>query len=171
MARYTFAVTSVTPTATADAADLADNTYMGFLQGGGSTMAIKVSEIYCGGEAPSTSAPTIVVFGRDSQIATGAITVGTLGHTPALVDGTATAPTTAPKVGTTAATNKPRRDAAGHLLHLSFNAYGGIVRWVARPGEEPSIYGVAASVGQCSLSAFTGGTPGPLSSHIVYEVV
>ena len=40
---------------------------------------------------------------------------------------------------------------------------------MAYPGEEVSVYGNAVNVGEVSLSCFTGGTPGLMSSHIVYE--
>ena len=69
-----------------------------------------------------------------------------------------------------AATNKPQRSATlGGLLNLSFNAFGGIVRWVAAPGEEISMVGNTASLGEVSLSAFTGGTAGLLGAHMIYE--
>ena len=164
--RYSFSVSSVTPTATADTTNLVDSTYLGLIQGGNTTQRVNVAEIYMGGEAGSTSSPTIMVFARDSTVATGAVTGGRV----ALLDGSGTAPATTPLVGNAAATTKPQRSATLHLLHLSFNAYGGIVRWVARPGEEPSIVGNTASLGEASLSAFTGGTTGAISSHILYEV-
>jgi len=167
MARYSFSVTSVTPTATADTTNLVDSTYLGFFQGGNSTQRLNFAEIYMGGEAASTSSPSIMVFARDSIVMTG--TVG--GGRTAVTDASNTAPGTVPLVGNTAATTKPQRSATLHLLHLSFNAYGGIVRWVARPGEEPSVVGNTASLGEASLSAFTGGTTGQISSHVLYEVV
>jgi len=167
MARYSFSVTSVTPTATGDTTNLVDSTYLGYFQGGNSTQRLNFAEIYMGGEAASTSSPSIMVFARDSTVMTG--TVG--GGRVAVTDASNTAPATTPLVGNTAATTKPQRSATLHLLHLSFNAYGGIVRWVARPGEEPSVVGNTASLGEASLSAFTGGTTGQISSHVLYEVV
>ena len=88
-----------------------------------------------------------------------------------MLDASNTAPATTPIVGNTTTGTVPQRSATLHLLHLSFNAYGGIVRWVARPGEEPSVVGNTASLGEASLSAFTGGTTGQISSHVLYEVV
>jgi hypothetical protein len=55
------------------------------------------------------------------------------------------------------------------LLNLSFNAFGGIVRWVAAPGEEISTVGNTQPLGEVSLSAFTGGTAGLMGAHVVYE--
>lgn len=167
MARYSYSVTSITPTATGDTTNLVDSTYLGYIQGGNSTQRVNVAEIYMGGEAASSSSPSIMVFARDSTVMSG--TAG--GGRFAATDGSATAPGTLPVTGNTAATTKPQRSSTLHLLHLSYNAYGGIVRWVARPGEEISIVGNAASLGEASLSAFTGGTTGAMSAHIIVEVV
>jgi len=166
MARYSFATTSVTPTATADTTNLVDSTYLAYLQGGNSTMRLNVAEIYMGGEAASSSSPTIMVLARSSTVGTGTAT----GGFSAVLDGSNTAPGTVARVGNANATTKPQRSSTLHLLHLSFNAYGGIVRWVARPGEEISVVGNTASLGEATLSAYTGGTPGAMSSHILYEV-
>lgn len=166
MARYSFAVNSVTPTATADTTNLVDSTYLAYLQGGNSTMRLNVSEVYMGGEAASSSSPTVMVLARSSTVGTGTAT----GGFSAVLDASNTAPGTVARAGNANATTKPQRSSTLHLLHLSFNAYGGIVRWVARPGEEISIVGNTASLGEATLSAFTGGTPGAMSSHVLYEV-
>ncbi len=167
MARYSYSITSVTPTATADATNLVDSTYLGYFLGGASTMRLNISEIYMGGEAASSSSPSIMVLSRDSTVMSG--TAG--GGRTAVLDASNTAPGTLPVVGNTAATTKPQRSTTLHLLHLSFNAYGGIVRWVARPGEEISVVGNSASLGEASLTAYTGGTTGAMSAHVLYEVV
>lgn len=167
MARYSFATASVTPTATADTTNLVDSTYLALIQGGTSTMRCNISEIYMGGEAASSSSPTIMVLARDSVVSTGTAT----GGYTAVLDASNTAPGTTARACNANATTKPQRSSTLHLLHLSFNAYGGIVRWVARPGEEISVVGNTASLGEVSLSAFTGGTPGQMSSHVLFEVV
>ncbi len=69
------------------------------------------------------------------------------------------------------ATTDPQRSSTLKLLNIGFNAFGGIYRWVAAPGEEISIVGNTASLGEVSLSAFTGGTPGAMGSHIIYETL
>jgi hypothetical protein len=173
MARYTLTTTSITPTATADTTNLVDSTYMAILQGGVAAAAnvpgqrLAISEVYMGGEAASTSSPSIMVLARDSTVGA-TVTAGTCRN--AVMDPGNTAPGTVATFGHIA-TTKPQRSATLHLLHLSFNAYGGIVRWVARPGEEIIVQGATASLGEVSLSAFTGGTPGQMSSHIIYEVL
>lgn len=166
MARYSFSATSITPTATADTTALTDSTYLGVLQGGNTTQRLNIAEVYLGGEAASSSSPSIIVLSRDSTVATGTVA----GGRNAVLDASNTAPATVATIGITASSTKPQRSSTLHLLHLSFNAYGGIVRWVARPGEEPSVVGNTASLGEVSLSAYTGGTTGQMSSHILYEV-
>lgn len=167
MAKYSASWTSITPTATADTTNLVDSTYGLILQGGNSTQRLNISEVYIGGEAAASSSPTIMVLARDSTVAA-TVTAGTTRN--ALTDASATAPGTTAVVGHIA-TTKPQRSATLHLLHLSFNAYGGIVRWVASPDEVFSVVGNTASLGEVSLSAFTGGTPGATSGHVIYEVV
>lgn len=164
--RYSLSTTSVTPTATADATNLANTTYLGLLQGGNATQRLNIAEIYLGGEAAAASSPSIMVLARDSTVAATVVAGSTRS---AALDASSTAPATLPISGNSA-TTLPQRSATLHLLHLSFNAYGGIVRWVARPGEEPSVVGNTASLGEASLSAFTGGTLGQMSSHLLYEV-
>ena len=109
-----------------------------------------------------------MLLANDGQVASGSNTYGT-GQMDAALDGASAALAAPVKTGNTWATNKPQRSSSLHLLNLSFNAFGGIVRWVAAPGEEIYIVGNTASVGEASLSAFTGGTPGALGAHVIYE--
>ena len=74
-------------------------------------------------------------------------------------------------MGDTTTTDPQRSATLGHVLNLSFNAFGGIVRWLAAPGEEIAMIGLAADTGSVALSAFTGGTPGALGSHIIFETL
>jgi hypothetical protein len=165
MAKRILGLTTFTPTATADTTNLVDATYFGVIQGGSSTQRIQVLEIYMGGQAGS-STPTFMLLSRDSTVAA-TVSLGT-GQTDASASASTAALAAAPVVGNTA-TTKPQRSATLHLLNLSFNAFGGIVRWVAAPGEEISTVGNTASLGEVSLSAFTGGTPGLMGGHVIYE--
>jgi hypothetical protein len=164
MSKLTVALPTFTPTAAADAADLADNTHL-TIRGGSSTQRVNVAEIYMGGQAAAHS-PTILVFGRTSQIATGSLTAPRMA-----ADDPAVAALSAPPLPyVAAATLKPQRSATlGMLLNLSFNAWGGIILW--RPAQEAdmSLLGNAASLGELSLNAFTGGTPGAMGGHIKIE--
>jgi hypothetical protein len=57
------------------------------------------------------------------------------------------------------------------LLNLSFNAFGGVVRWVNGPDEIISYLGNTASFGELSLNAYTGGTVGAMGTNIVFETL
>ena len=163
MAKRSFANWSWTPTAVANAATMTANGAC-FLQGSSATQRNLVSEVYMGGLA-GASAPCQMMVARDSTVGVTAITLGTNGSdAPLDVNSASTAATTG-----FSATTMPQRSATLQLLNPAFNAFGGLVRWVAYPGEEISVYGTAINVGEISLSANTGGTPGLMSSHIVYE--
>lgn len=162
--------TNITPTATADTVDLVDDTYLGAMKGGSATQRSNVIEVMMTGLA-SASAPSIMLLARDSQVATGANTFAAAVGMDVPLDA-ATAALAAPVLtGNRWATLKPRRDTAAHLLNLAFNAFGGIVRWLAAPGEEVSMVGNAASLGELSLSALTGGAPGAMGAHVIYETL
>lgn len=165
MAKRSFKSATWTPTAVADTANFTDNGYMG-LMGGSTTQKLNVIEVYMGGQAGASS-PSIMILSRDStvQITPTALTTG---QSDAPLD-PSTAALAAVPISFTASTTKPQRSATLGLLNLSFNAFGGIVRWVAAPGEEIGVLGNTASLGEISLSAYTGGTPGLMGAHIVYE--
>ncbi len=164
MARYSLTSTSVTLVAVADTTAFTDNGYGFVLQGGNGTMRLNVGEIYIGGESVA-SAICIAVFARDSTVG-GTVTAG--GTRVAVTDASNQAPGTTAVTGN-ASTTKPQRSSTLHLLHQSFNAFGGISRWQARPGEDISIVGNTQPLGECSLSLYTGGA-GVVSSHCLYEV-
>lgn len=171
MAKRTIVDVSRTPTATADTANLVDSAtavgYQCVVQGGSTTQRVNIIEIQLSGQAGASS-PTLMLLGRDSTVGTGANTRDT-NQTDSNMDAN-TAALAAPAVtGNKFATNKPQRGVSDHLLNLSFNAFGGLVRWVAAPFEEITVYGTAALIGEVSLSAFTGGTPGLMGTHLIYE--
>ncbi len=165
MAKFSFKVSSFTPVAVADTVAFTDGGYMA-LQGGSATARIDISEISISGIA-AASAPSILLLSRDS----------TVGATPtALSAGNSNAPLdpgsaalTTPPVAFVASTTKPQRSATAGLLNLSLNAFGGIYRWVANQGSEIRMLGNAAAFGEISLSHFTGGVPGLIGAHIIYE--
>lgn len=164
MALYSLASQGVTLTAVADAAAMTDNGYLLFLQGGSSTMRLKISEVQSGGESTS-SAVASLAFGRDSTVAASSLS----GCTNAALDGSAVAPGTLAVFGRVS-TTKPQRSATlGHLLQHSYNAFGGLARWQARQGEEITVVGNTASLGEVSYSAFTGAS-GVVSGHLLYEL-
>lgn len=167
MARWAFTVGTFTPVAVADAANFTDAGYMG-LMGGSTTQLIKICEIYMGGQA-TASAPTIMLLARDSTVQATPTALASPNSNGALHPSTAAL--AAVPIGFVASTTKPQRSNSVTLgkLNLSYNAFGGIVRWVAPEGGEFTILGNTASLGEASLSAFTGGTPGLTGGSITYE--
>ena len=131
------------------------------------TQRVNITEVFMGGQAGS-SAPSIMVLARDTTVAvTISLSAGPI-QTDAPLDAATAALAAPPLVGSTA-TTKPQRSATAILLNLSFNAFGGLVRWLAAPGEEISIVGNTQPLGEVSLSAATGGTTGLMGGHIIYE--
>lgn len=165
MAQRSFKIATWTPTAVADTTNFTDNGYCA-IQGGSGTQRIMISEIYMGGQAGASS-PSIMIFSRDSTVGA-TLTALSTGQSDASTD-PATAALGAPATSFTASTTKPQRSATLGLLNLSFNAFGGIVRWVCEAGRQLTMLGNTASFGEVSLSAYTGGTPGLMGSHIVFE--
>jgi hypothetical protein len=145
--------------------EIPDNGYE--IQGGSTTQRTHIKEVMLGGQA-GTSAPTLMMLGFNSTVA-GTPAIGIAEDSP--LDA-ATAALAAPvDVGTSAAIAPQRHVTLGQTLQLSVNAFGGVIRWLAAPGGAVGIVGQAANTGSVSLSAFTGGTPGLLSSHIHYETL
>jgi hypothetical protein len=166
MAKRIVSVTTITPTAFGDTTNMTSGTYPFIIQGGSTTQRVNVLELYMGGQAGS-STPAIMILARDSTVAV-TNSFGT-GQTDAAMDASTAALAAPPLTGNTNST-APQRSSTLHLLNLSMNSFGGIVRWVAPPGEEISLIGnTAASLGEVSFSAFTGGTPGAMGVHCIYE--
>lgn len=164
MAKRSMQVTTFTPTATANAANLVDATYVGVIQGGSATQKINIIECMETGQA-AASAPTIMVLARDSVVG---VTLAANTNTDSPLDASTAALAAPPVVGNGFSGTKPQRGVS-HLLNLSFNAFGGVVRWLAAPGEEITVITATQPLGEVSLSAFTGGTPGLMGAHVIYE--
>lgn len=165
MAKRSFKVATFTSAAVADTVAFAASSYMA-LQGGSATQRILVSEIFLGGQAGS-SAPQYVNVSRDSTVGVTPTALST-GSSDAALD-PATAALAAPAVPFVTAGTQPQRSATLGLLNLSFNAFGGLVRWVAYPGEELVLLGNTASFGELSVSFYTGTTGALVGGHLVYE--
>jgi hypothetical protein len=150
--------------ARADASDKTDAKFHA-IQGDVAARMLRIIEVMVAGEATS-AALALMKLARDSQVATGALTQGSGTSIASLSSG---APTVRASAFDTAATVQPQSSASLHLLQLSLQAFGGVIRWVAAPGQEIYQVGLAANVGETSLDAFTGsGTP-TISSHIHFE--
>ena len=161
MARWSANETSITTSAVADTTNFTDTTYMA-LQGGSSTQYIKLLEVYLGGLATS-SAPSIMLVAHDSTVGA-TLSVGRF-----VALDPASAALAAPPTCFDTATTKPQRSSTLSLLNLGYNAFGGIVRWNAAPGQEPAMLGNTASLGEISVSAFTGSTAAAMTTHFIVE--
>jgi hypothetical protein len=167
MARRIISITTLTPTATADTTGLSSATYPWILQGGTTSQMLKVWEISISGQAASSSSPTFMIQSRDSTVAN-TNSFGT-GQMDAAMDPFTAALTAAPLTGNTN-TTAPQRSSSLHLQNCSLNAFGGVFFWRANRLEEcSSVFGNTASFGEQSLTAFTGGTPGAIGAHCIYE--
>jgi len=167
MSKRIFQAASFTPTATADGSALASATYMS-LEAASATQILNVSEIQCCGQA-TASAVNIMQFARNLTAATTPTALAAPNGDGPLSG--ASAALAAPPVTYVAAGAGPQRTntALTARLNLSFNAFGGIVKWFANRGEEWQIIGTSVSVAPSSLSAFTGGNVGLMGAHIIYE--
>lgn len=173
MSVYTFEVGTITPGAgTADGSSLTTGTYM-VIQGGTGTQMSFVDEVYMGGQATAT-APLIMLLGRDSTVTVGGsalVSPNTNGP-----DHPSAGVLTNPAVAFVAAvTTQPIRSNSVSLSkkNFTFNAFGGIVRAnYANTQDRFGILGNTASLGELSLSSFTGSTSSAaIGAHIMYETL
>ena len=168
MAKWSFNVATWTPVAVADATNFTDAGYCA-LQGGSSTQRVNIYEIVLGGQAGS-SAPCILQLARDSTVGA-SITALSSPNSAGPLDAS-TAALAAPVVGFVASSTKPQRSSSVTLgkLNLSFNAFGGFVRWQAPIGRgvQPARQRRRRSV-RCRLGRSPEARPGLLGSHILFE--
>jgi hypothetical protein len=167
MSKRSFGVATMTPTATADTVGLTNATYMALAST--SAGGLLVSEIFIGGQA-SASSINLMQFARDSTVGA-SVAALVAPNSDGFLNPALASALSSSMVSFTNATTAPQRSAAiaQARLHLNLNAFGGIVRWVAYPGEEWWITGVAVNTSESTLSAYTGGSVGAIGAHIVYE--
>lgn len=172
MSVFMFAVGTITPGAgTADNASLTASTYMA-LQGGTTTQVNFIDEVYMGGQAAST-APLIMLLARDSTVQATPTALSTPNSNGPL--NASAGVLTAPAVGAITASTQSIRSNSVSLgkKNFTFNAFGGIVRAnYANTSDRFGILGNTASLGEVSLSSFTGSTAGAaIGAHILYETM
>lgn len=163
MARWSATFNNLTLTPVADGTNFTNAGYAA-VQGGTTSQLIQYTEVYMGGLATS-STPCQMVFARDSVVGATGLSGGTLAPL-----NFATAALGSNPVQFNSSTTKPQRSASNYLLTPAFNAFGGVVRWVAAPGQEITSFGntdSAPQLGEVSLSSVSGA--GPLSCHIILE--
>lgn len=167
MSKWVGQVATWTPTAQADG--VLTGAYHALVPGS-STQLINLIEVYMGGQAGASSV-NAMTLARSS----------TLGITPTALSAPnsqgpmhgSSAALAAPSVTYVAASTAPNRSPGVTIarMNLSFNAFGGIVRWVAAPAEEWSLYGTAVNVSESVLSAQNLGTAGLMGSHMIFEII
>lgn len=164
MAKWSATLNNWTPAAIADTTNLTTLQFMA-LQGGSSTQRINLYEIYMAGLA-AAAAPAQMLLARDSTVFAGA----TSNAVKVAALDPSTAALAAPMLGqNVGSTTLPQRSSTLYLLTPGFNAFGGLVRWVASPGSEIGILGNTQPLGEVSLSSASTGTPGLMSSHFLFE--
>ena len=179
MARRLTAMTTMTPVAFGDAASLTAGNYPFAIRGGSTTQLTNLWEVSISGQAPSSSSPTFMILSYHSTVSVGALSFSGAGAGGNDVNmNPATAALGAPvAVGNTAATTQPQRTLAGHLANCSVNSFGGVYFWRANRTEEcftmlGNANASAPNQGvEIGLSAFTGGTPGLIGCHWIYETL
>jgi hypothetical protein len=170
MARRIQSQTTITPAGVADTTSFTTGQAFAFWRGGSATQYVRFWEISLSGQAASSSSPTPMLFSRDSLASVGALSFTAGIGNDSFMDPFTAALAAATPVGNIAATTYPQRDTANHLMNCSLNAFGGVYFWRANRAEEcPAIYGTAVTIGNASLSCYTGGTPGAIGGHVIYE--
>lgn len=168
MARRVFSAFNYTPTATADTATtLANGTYQA-IGASGAAAGLDIVEINVTGLATVTS-PTILQLARDHVL--GASLTALAAPNADGPMNTLTAALASVPLTFVAATTPPQRSilTTAARLDLGYNAFGGKVRWMVEKRDAWGIVGVTVDLSESSLSAYTGSTPGPQNSHIIYE--
>lgn len=172
MSTFSFTVGTITPGAgTADGSSLTASTYMA-LAGGTTTQMSFIDEVYMGGQAAST-APLIMLLAHDSTVVATPTALATPNSNGLLHPSGGVL--TAPAVGAITGGTQAIRSNSVTLpkKNFTFNAFGGIVRAnYANTSDRFGILGSVASLGEVSLSSFTGSTAGAaIGAHLIYETL
>ena len=159
-----------TGTGTNDASALTTLQYMEYL-GGTTTQVNFLDEVYIGGQATS-SAPLIMLLGRDSTVIATPVALATP-NSSGLLNASGGVLTSVPVGGITGSTQAQRSNSVSlGKLTFTFNGFAGIVRCnYANTQDRFGILGNTASLGAASLSAFTGSTSCSISAHEIWETM
>lgn len=153
-----------TPVAVADTANYTDGGHH-TIQGGVSTQRNVLIEMYLAGLAAASS-PALLFLGRTTTVGA-TLTAGRLQP----VDPSSVLIANPPVSFATSTTKPQRSSTAGMLVGAAFNAFGGVIRWYKGPEQFIASLGAAQPLGELSLSAFTGGTPGAINSTIIIDAI
>jgi len=172
MSRRLFSVPSFTPTATADNAALASNTYMA-IGANSATQGLWVSEIFIQGLGTSSTNINDNVFCRDLVLGATPTALAAPNRDGPKAGSMNVAPGTLPLTFVAATTGPSRSNTAlVAQLTMAINALGGIARWKpADMSEAWWIIGQTVSVSESSLSASTaaGTTSAAQAATLEYE--
>jgi hypothetical protein len=161
MPMFSSALSTWTPAVIADGAQVSTLNFHA-LRSAAATNFCRICEVYIGGEATSSTVDAFALR-RHTTHSTGPTNLVPAPLNPAsqaaVHQSFQAVATTLPTVAAIATIR--------HLLNLSLNAFGGIVRWYAAPGEEIWFFGVTANNDEISLSTTVG--TGVVSSHFIVE--
>lgn len=167
MSKRSFAHFNWTPGATADGSTLAAG-YQA-LQGGSATQFIDILEVTWTGLA-TAGAATPLMLAFDSTLGVTPTALASPDTDGPMIPGAVAALAAPPKSYVAASTNPTRSNSTSSpKLAVGGNAFGGAFRWNASPTQQMQMLGNGTTTGEVSLSAFTGGAPGLIESHILYE--
>ena len=144
------------------------------LQGGTSTQVNFVEEVYIGGQA-TASAPMIMLLGRDSTVMAGVAALASP-NSNGLTNPSGAVVTTICGRGDLEHHDevavRSRAPSRSRSKTFTFNGFGGIVKAsYQNTNDRFGILGNTASLGELSLSAFTGTTSGSVGAHLIYETM
>lgn len=142
--------------------------YMGVLPGS-ATQVVNISEVYVAGQQSNATIVNALLARSSTKSVTQTALASPFSDGPL---NSATAALAAPvKTFSTASTQATRSAATTDgRLNLSLNGFGGIVRWVAYPGEEWVMIGTTDPVElTLSLTTANSGANSNLGAHIIYE--
>lgn len=159
MAVYTHGAVGYTPIAHADGASaLASNSYQGIRTE--TTSTLRIVEFFIGGEATASTVNRMALRRLSTNAAT------PTNQVPAATNPLSLASTSD---GYVAATTGPTIATTQHLANVALNTFGGVVRWVAAPGEEIWATAGTAPNGELCLDSISG--TGVVSTDIKFEEI
>lgn len=158
MAQYSCAPAAWTTATVADSGNLVNSNHQ-TLRSWSVTVVDRITEMFIGGEATSSTVVRMAARRNSTQAATptNVVPAGLSPFSAASAANFHQLAVTPPVAGA----------ATQHLLNMSFNAFGGVIRWVAAPGEELYIIGATAANNEISLSSVSGSAL--ISSHVIFE--
>ena len=120
----------------------------------------RTNEVSIGGEATTSTVNRMAIRRSTSNL------TSPTAQTPAKVSSTSPAAYTD---AATTATGQPTTAAAPAIWTYALNVFGGVVRWVAAPGQELLVQGATAGNNEYSLESSSG--TGAISCQMIFEEI